>query len=626
MTDAPRDTGASYLMLGAEKSALAQSLSVEEQRLASCGHLRRLVTACEVRGQHSSAAWYANKLVTLSQLLASAQETSPSGPTNAMRQFAADVLALARCYFNNAEYQRAFRTLEIHGLLDLDKNACAHVHRQAALAAATSGITADGLDTPTSAMKPDSLAAYLLAAQALKASRQFDKAVLLLESCMEGRGLPPIRVPLRPRDDNAEDASASRLDQDGGPRSSAANPFTAAGADCDTKQQATSQSDGIVTWRLVKLMAHYHSSRSSRYAAADAATDPSIAKASPVFAVSVSPIPLSDGSDVNLIAAMCELRGECLLMCNNRPRATEWFVAAIRCDAYSVGALHALIDNHLLADEEETRLARYYDAIFDIPVFTDVGGQPEIPTPAGRDDVISKTRQRSASSSTAGSVESARSTQSALPLASPPRILDTRRQAEGVGLGGSKPKSSAAATKNLLKTSSFASPPRAPATRTTSSGSTAATQGLRRNQSFRGASKSNVVPGDTVAPSGLEETENLENIAVRGLQLDLQWLKALVQMRLNRYSVVVPLASKFQMLERDYMLGGNYDVLSAKCEGLHYQHDAAASHALSRRLMAYDPLDRRTACLHYANLVELGKSSELFQLGHAAVKIAPKGS
>jgi len=60
-------------------------------------------------------------------------------------------------------------------------------------------------------------------------------------------------------------------------------------------------------------------------------------------------------------------------------------------------------------------------------------------------------------------------------------------------------------------------------------------------------------------------------------------------------------------------------------QALAYQHDEAASHALTRRLMSYDPHDARVAALHYTNLTVLRRSAELFQLAHASVKAAPRG-
>lgn len=110
------------------------------------------------------------------------------------------------------------------------------------------------------------------------------------------------------------------------------------------------------------------------------------------------------------------------------------------------------------------------------------------------------------------------------------------------------------------------------------------------------------------------------------VHLDLSWLRELYCMRLNRYSLSKPVAAKFTWLEMESQLYANYDVLAAKSEGLSYQHDATASHAISRKLMVYDPYDRRVAALHFTNLVELGRTTDLFQLAHAAVKAAPKGT
>lgn len=94
-------------------------------------------------------------------------------------------------------------------------------------------------------------------------------------------------------------------------------------------------------------------------------------------------------------------------------------------------------------------------------------------------------------------------------------------------------------------------------------------------------------------------------------------------MRLRRYAVT-PISQRFALLEGPLGLGSNYDVLAAKAEALAFQHDAAAAHAITRRLVAVDAHCKRTAALHYSVLMQLGKASELFALAHAAARLAPR--
>jgi len=108
------------------------------------------------------------------------------------------------------------------------------------------------------------------------------------------------------------------------------------------------------------------------------------------------------------------------------------------------------------------------------------------------------------------------------------------------------------------------------------------------------------------------------------VQTDNAWLLALHRMRLRRYAVHLSVPARFDAVERAHGLGANYDVLSAKAEALAYQHDAAAAHAVSRKLVLVDAHCRRTALLHYSNLLALGRATDLFDLAHAAVRAAPR--
>ena len=49
-------------------------------------------------------------------------------------------------------------------------------------------------------------------------------------------------------------------------------------------------------------------------------------------------VPLGDGSRLNLVSCLASLRGEVLMACENRLRATQWLLAALRIDPYNVQA------------------------------------------------------------------------------------------------------------------------------------------------------------------------------------------------------------------------------------------------------------------------------------------------
>lgn len=133
--------------------------------------------------------------------------------------------------------------------------------------------------------------------------------------------------------------------------------------------------------------------------------------------------------------------------------------------------------------------------------------------------------------------------------------------------------------------------------------------------------------GDAPAPQ--QPPQQQSSVPSRPLPLplvlaDSRWLLSLYGMRLRRYAVSPSIHQRFGALEGSLGLGSNYDVLAAKAEALAFQHDAAAAHAITRRLVAVDAHCERTAALHYAVLMQLGKASELFALAHAAARLAPR--
>ena len=48
--------------------------------------------------------------------------------------------------------------------------------------------------------------------------------------------------------------------------------------------------------------------------------------------------PLGDGSRLNLVSCLASLRGEVLIACENRARAAQWLLAALRIDPHNVQA------------------------------------------------------------------------------------------------------------------------------------------------------------------------------------------------------------------------------------------------------------------------------------------------
>ncbi|KAF2314404.1 hypothetical protein GH714_026063 [Hevea brasiliensis] len=65
-----------------------------------------------------------------------------------------------------------------------------------------------------------------------------------------------------------------------------------------------------------------------------------------------------DGEDreINISSAICFLRGRAYEALENRAQARQWYKAAIKADPLCYEALECLIENHMLACEEETSL------------------------------------------------------------------------------------------------------------------------------------------------------------------------------------------------------------------------------------------------------------------------------
>lgn len=131
--------------------------------------------------------------------------------------------------------------------------------------------------------------------------------------------------------------------------------------------------DGYGVWRLIKGMACEWADQ--HFAAND--LPPLGTQSTPAAAVPSRPpsrggggfpVPVTDGSALNIVACLCEVRGEALLASDSRERATHWLLAALRCDIYCARALHLLCSEHLLGDVREVQLLRYVTAVTSLPV------------------------------------------------------------------------------------------------------------------------------------------------------------------------------------------------------------------------------------------------------------------
>jgi tetratricopeptide (TPR) repeat protein len=504
--------------------------------------------------------------------------------------------------------------------------------------------------------------------------------------------------------------------------------------------------DGLRVWATLVHMALQH----SQAAAALTAGGGGAGSITPVLPPSLlglnapaGHVPVSDGSSINLVAALCELRAQALLASDNRLRAAQWFLAALRLDPYSVGALQAVLENHLLTDDEEGRLLAYLRSALGTPQPLLLVRPPRAPAPAtsadGRQPSGSasarsrNTKQpaagasssrtplhqpRSASVSTQGSRDSARgSTRAASATAS--GATTPRRVASAASMTGGKGGPPGSATRGAMaSTASFRGRTATPAAsgQPSSGPPSSASAGLARSQSMRtpaaakgkagaaGAAGPVASPppasgqrfglrngsrgrlgggesdgdgsagapatdgaadvdldgvGEFVATTDMDEDEDGGNGAsssdddddvgdgtataparpesapasttttsppVPFPTVDCAWLLALYGMRLNRYSLVQSrgLGEKFGALETRFRLGASLDVLAAKGEALLAHHDPGAAAALTRRVVAVDPFNRTAAAVHYASLVSLRKSAELFQVAHAAVSSSPR--
>ena len=243
----------------------------------------------------------------------------------------------------------------------------------------------------TSAVRGDMLRYVYLGAQCLRGLRSWGKCLELLEGAMEGRGLPALRTPLGgvPAAVSAAVCAAVAHAAGGAPpqgapswggggggapggagapslgagaapppadRAPAPSPFLAAplprlappatpgpppGGD-DEGVSAASCGGGAV-WRVVHAMALQHCDTALGVEAAGGgalgggAGEPCALRGVPLASAAAGEaVPLGDGSRLNIVSALANLRGEVLLACDSRARAAQWFLAALRVDPHNV--------------------------------------------------------------------------------------------------------------------------------------------------------------------------------------------------------------------------------------------------------------------------------------------------
>ena len=300
------------------RSNAAESGTRALPAVATCAlaHARRAAAASTARHSHRGAAWYAEKAVSISGL--------PE-----------DALLLAESYLRCSEPSRALRALESRGLLEVsawlrvsDDNADAN-----AGAGARAGVGVGAGAPQRSAVRSEALPYFYVGALAHKAMGAASAALTLLESVMEGRGRAGLRTPLTPVTNvqlSAEARARAALVGDvysgaSGPAGGALSPLAMA------YTSASEDEGGREVWRTVLSMALEHA---GVVLAAQAAAFPLFAE----FEGGAGWVPLGDGSSINIVSSLASLRGDILLQADNRLRATQWYLAALRIDPHNASA------------------------------------------------------------------------------------------------------------------------------------------------------------------------------------------------------------------------------------------------------------------------------------------------
>jgi tetratricopeptide (TPR) repeat protein len=622
---------------------------------------RALSQSCLAVHDYESASWYADKACSLG---GGSEE---------------DLLALANVYTAAGQLERALTVLEHHSLIDFEQQANpARAQRGLVQTAANSGrARAEGHGfVPAAyagAMKPASLPYFHLAAVCLVGLGRHEVAVQLLEGCMEGRGRPGLRVPLKPVPPAVALAPAAFPAAQGVPTSSGVGGLKAAGLSSPMSSRALFRSDkenagaggaeeraawvpavgldgpmsadeeaallsglqpgddgmgvrsgggrslgsrrgsqgvrgavgaveGVAVWHIIRHMALQHSEQVAAAAAvaagAPAAGCPTLVI--PLSLLASEHVPVGSGTRINLVATLCLLRGRALLALDNRLRAAQWFVAALRCDPYCASALHALVDNALLTGGEEERLRVYLASVL-------APAAAEATAAAGRVVLVAEHPRAAATALVAALLPSRPAAPHATAGAVPATLTRVR------------------SGRNVLAGVPKAPAPPAPLTGARAAGSRSASI-TSEHDAMGGGSDTESERGGSGAGAAV-----LPPVAVR---LSTAWALELYAVRLNRYALTPSVQERFAALETGFGTGlgtagrgrvqACIDVQASKAEVLHAQQDYEGAHALTSRLLAVDPGHSRAALVHYNCLVILKRPPELFAAAHAAVASAPR--
>ena len=268
-------------------------------------HARRCSSAATLRHQLRGAVWYADKAFAIS-----------GAPE--------DAFLLAEAHYRAGAGSRALAVLESKELLDVSLSAPANGSSE------------------VSGVRGDRLAYFYLGALCMRAAGADDKALELLEAAMEGKGQGGLRTPLGDGLNFGYTADCDDGTSGGGALAGTIN-----------SQSSGTSTDAV--WRIVSTIAQAHGNNLAAFSENVKIEYPPPSY-EPVF-ISTGGIAeelgksasnnnesratsssLCDGSRLNLISAMASVRGEILLATDNRLRATQWFIAALRIDPHNAVA------------------------------------------------------------------------------------------------------------------------------------------------------------------------------------------------------------------------------------------------------------------------------------------------
>jgi anaphase-promoting complex subunit 6 len=114
-----------------------------------------------------------------------------------------------------------------------------------------------------------------------------------------------------------------------------------------------------------------------------------------------------------------------------------------------------------------------------------------------------------------------------------------------------------------------------------------------------------------------EESELLKSLSFTE---DSEWLKQLYTCKLLKYNQIEDLEEPFQVLETQFGLKNNDDLIMSKAETYYYHGNYPKAYKLSKELMVHDPYNTKILVAHISCLVELDLKNELFYLAHKLVE------